>query len=180
MTNITTGARRCETYAGMFLHQPTSSIPPIYLTMNRAYDPYSGRWLSRDPAQEIGGINLYGYVSQDPINLIDPMGLCGCGDNGLGAAVGSSMASAGQPTMPKPGGLAGGGATGPYTSPASIGARGLFPGRFGPLGPMFGTSSIGGAIGRAFPLLGLLDALLDALANGLCPPDDSGGDGLTA
>jgi RHS repeat-associated protein len=35
----------------------------------------SGRWLSRDPIGFAGGINLYGYVGNDPINYIDPMGL---------------------------------------------------------------------------------------------------------
>ncbi len=75
MTNITTGARRVETFAGMFLHQATSTISPIYLTLNRAYDPFSGRWLSRDPVGAAGGINLYAYVDGDPINFVDPFGL---------------------------------------------------------------------------------------------------------
>jgi RHS repeat-associated protein len=75
MTNITTGARRCETYAGMFIHSPSG----LYLTKNRAYDPYSGRWLSRDPAGEEGGdsIDLYAYVGNDPPNNVDPFGLLG-------------------------------------------------------------------------------------------------------
>lgn len=55
----------------MFAHSPSG----LYLTLNRAYDPYSGRWLSRDPVGEHGGINLYAYVSDDPVNLTDPFGL---------------------------------------------------------------------------------------------------------
>jgi uncharacterized protein RhaS with RHS repeats len=32
-------------------------------------------WLSRDPIEEQGGVNLYGYVENDPINWVDPFGL---------------------------------------------------------------------------------------------------------
>ena len=41
----------------------------------RAYDPSIQRWLTRDPAAERGGINLYGFVSNDPVNNVDPDGL---------------------------------------------------------------------------------------------------------
>jgi RHS repeat-associated protein len=40
----------------------------------RFYDPHLQRWLNRDPIFEAGGINLYGFVSNDPTNLIDPFG----------------------------------------------------------------------------------------------------------
>ncbi|MBS1710004.1 MAG: hypothetical protein JSS65_14930 [Armatimonadetes bacterium] len=42
---------------------------------NRFYDPYTGRWLSRDPIGLEGGANTYCYCSGDPINGIDPSGL---------------------------------------------------------------------------------------------------------
>jgi uncharacterized protein RhaS with RHS repeats len=32
-------------------------------------------WLSGDPIGTNGGINLYGYVGNDPINWFDPLGL---------------------------------------------------------------------------------------------------------
>jgi RHS repeat-associated protein len=47
----------------------------LVFTLYRAYDPATGRWLSRDPIGEEGGINLYGYVGNDPVNLWDPWGL---------------------------------------------------------------------------------------------------------
>ena len=42
----------------------------------RYYQPTLGRWLNRDPIGENGGINLYGYVGNNPINAVDPYGLC--------------------------------------------------------------------------------------------------------
>lgn len=40
----------------------------------RFYSPYQRRWLNRDPLQEQGGINLYGYVNGDPLGYVDPDG----------------------------------------------------------------------------------------------------------
>ena len=40
----------------------------------RFYVPHLGRWLNRDPLQEQGGINLYGYVHGDPLGYVDPDG----------------------------------------------------------------------------------------------------------
>jgi RHS repeat-associated protein len=64
-------------YAGMF----NSAESGLYLTPYRAYDPVAGRWLSRDPVEEGGSpnANLYLYVANSPIILIDPMGLCAGG-----------------------------------------------------------------------------------------------------
>lgn len=42
----------------------------------RHYDPATGRWPSRDPIAERGGINLYGFVGNDPLRNIDILGLC--------------------------------------------------------------------------------------------------------
>ncbi|GHU24262.1 hypothetical protein AGMMS50243_27130 [Betaproteobacteria bacterium] len=58
-------------YAGMQYHQPSG----LYLTKYRAYDPRTGRWLSRDPIGEAGGLNLYGYVGGNPVSFVDPLGL---------------------------------------------------------------------------------------------------------
>jgi len=34
-----------------------------------------GRWLSRDPLGELGGIQVYAFVQNDPIDGLDPVGL---------------------------------------------------------------------------------------------------------
>jgi hypothetical protein len=39
------------------------------------YDPVTGRWPSRDPIGERGGVNLYAFVGNDGINSIDLFGL---------------------------------------------------------------------------------------------------------
>jgi RHS repeat-associated protein len=54
------------------------SVPGYNLVFadNRAYDPDLGRWLSRDPIEEVGGLNLYEYCGNDPINKMDLDGLC--------------------------------------------------------------------------------------------------------
>jgi uncharacterized protein RhaS with RHS repeats len=39
------------------------------------YLPEEGRWLPRDPIGENGGLNLYDYVNNNPINVADPLGL---------------------------------------------------------------------------------------------------------
>ncbi len=41
----------------------------------RDYDAQTGRWTTKDPVRFGGGLNLYGYVMSDPVNLVDPSGL---------------------------------------------------------------------------------------------------------
>ena len=41
----------------------------------RYYDPLTGRWPNRDPIEEEGGLNLYGFVGNDVVNVIDELGL---------------------------------------------------------------------------------------------------------
>ena len=46
----------------------------------RYYDPKTGRWPSRDPIEERGGFNLYGFVRNNGVNKIDKFGLLEMGD----------------------------------------------------------------------------------------------------
>ena len=41
----------------------------------RYYEPRNGRFLGRDPLGESGGLNLYGFVSNDSVNGIDVLGM---------------------------------------------------------------------------------------------------------
>jgi hypothetical protein len=41
----------------------------------RYYDPLTGRWPSRDPIEEDGGVNLYGFVGNNGVNDLDLLGL---------------------------------------------------------------------------------------------------------
>jgi RHS repeat-associated protein len=61
-------------YTGDFYHATSG----LYLTKYRAYDPNTGRWLSRDPVAESGGLNLYRYCGDEPIDFDDPLGLKKC------------------------------------------------------------------------------------------------------
>lgn len=41
----------------------------------RYYEPRLGRWLSPDPAEEAGGLNLYGFLGNDGVNRWDLLGM---------------------------------------------------------------------------------------------------------
>jgi RHS repeat-associated protein len=57
----------------------------------RDYDPDVGRWTAKDPIFFAGGnTDLYGYVLNDPVNAIDPLGFSAIGDiyRGIVSAIG--------------------------------------------------------------------------------------------
>jgi RHS repeat-associated protein len=47
----------------------------LYRMPFRFYDSYTGRFIQRDPAGFIDGVNLYRYAGNNPVNNIDPTGL---------------------------------------------------------------------------------------------------------
>ena len=58
-------------FAGMLYHRDSG----LYLTRNRPFDPRTGRWLSRNPLGEAGGVNLYAFAFDNPLRLPDPTGV---------------------------------------------------------------------------------------------------------
>jgi len=40
----------------------------------RYYNPSTGRWLSRDPIGENGGLNIYAFVGNGPLDATDSLG----------------------------------------------------------------------------------------------------------
>ena len=59
------------------------SLTGFHMYKFRHYASALGRWVSRDPIQEAGGVNLYGFVGNDSVNYWDRLGLkkkvCCCG-----------------------------------------------------------------------------------------------------
>ena len=74
-------------YKGMSLDATTG----LYYDRARWYDPGTGTYITRDPAQ--ADANLYRFCGDNPVNYVDPSGLqmaqsaneLGCYGNGLGA-----------------------------------------------------------------------------------------------
>jgi RHS repeat-associated protein len=58
-------------FSTKYLDQETG----LYYYGYRYYDPVTGRWLSRDPIGEWGGMNLHAFVNNDAINSWDICGM---------------------------------------------------------------------------------------------------------
>ena len=58
-------------YTGYYQH----GVSGLSLALYRAFEPRLGRFISRDPIEEKGGINLYGYTENRILNARDLLGL---------------------------------------------------------------------------------------------------------
>jgi RHS repeat-associated protein len=65
-----------------FSTKRTDSTADLVLYEYRVYQPSRGRWVSIDPIGERGGLNLYGFVGNNPASRVDPLGLSYYGGGG--------------------------------------------------------------------------------------------------
>ena len=59
----------------LFQGRRLDSESGLYYFRHRQYDPVHGRFLSRDPLGPVDSYCLYQFVNNNPMNLLDPMGL---------------------------------------------------------------------------------------------------------
>lgn len=70
---LTTGVAASQTY-GFSTKYLDAETGRLYYGF-RYYNPSTGRWPSRDPMEEEGGLSVYGFVDNSPLDSIDPNGL---------------------------------------------------------------------------------------------------------
>jgi len=58
-----------------FTGQGLDPATRMYFLRARYYEPSNGRFISEDPIGLLGGLNLWGYTLNNPVNFADPYGL---------------------------------------------------------------------------------------------------------
>ena len=78
-TIVTTGPQAAE-FAYQFSTKPLDVTTGLHYYGYRWYDAGAGRWINRDPIEERGGVNLYGFVYNRSLLGYDLLGYCAKGD----------------------------------------------------------------------------------------------------
>ncbi len=81
-----------------FSSQYTDDETGLICYGRRYYDPKTGRWFSRDPKEELGGLHLFAFCKNNPVNHWDFLGFDACGWGGEGFMAGASSFSLGEST----------------------------------------------------------------------------------
>ena len=115
LVSVTTGTETARYEYGPFaepirLTGPAASMNPfrfstkrtdpttdLLLYEYRVYQADTGRWLSVDPIEQLGGPNLYGFVNNSPSLSFDRLGLARvpCNTKALGGCIGRCLDFAG-------------------------------------------------------------------------------------
>ena len=66
---------KADDFSYRFSTKPIDQATGLYYYGYRYYAPNLGRWISRDPIEERGGLNVYGFVGNDGVNKMDVFGL---------------------------------------------------------------------------------------------------------
>ena len=74
-------------FAYRFSTKPVDAATGLYYYGYRWYDPGTGRWINRDPIEESGGVNLYGFVTNGTVNSRDYLGMSPAGQQIVNNAI---------------------------------------------------------------------------------------------
>jgi RHS repeat-associated protein len=153
----------------------------LQFSRNRYYDPNPGRFLNEDRIRFRAGVNFYRYVSNSPVNLLDPFGLlpsakCACKIAAGAAAGGIVGARVGRLVGGILGGLGGGiagGLGGGTVGSVEPGGGTLAGGAAGAIAGGAEGAAAGSGIGT------VAGAIIGALAGGIaadltCSDDEPG------
>jgi len=80
-----------------FSTKRTDNTTDLVLYEYGIYQANTGSWLSKDPIEQLGGPNLYGFVNNNPILFLDRLGLARvpCNTKALAACIGRCLDFAG-------------------------------------------------------------------------------------
>jgi RHS repeat-associated protein len=80
LTRTTGTAQSLSRFEFRFSTKPRDPATGLYYYGYRWYDPYTGGWINRDPIEERGGVNLYGFLGNNAVGRLDLLGLLARGE----------------------------------------------------------------------------------------------------